>query len=300
LLGHLHRLAKLLASSWWGLALAGLVLASCGDREPPVARLEIEGSPSVLAYPGYESVVLRWRVHSDSSVGVEAANVFVHWLDNDGNLVRTFDHAFPSPWRSGVEAEDEIVLFQSALGPPLAEGRYSLTAGLLDLNGERLPLETSGEHLGRYEYALAFFEVPASDLGVRFEFEGDWGPNEPGNDRQILGRRWLGREGSIIVRGGTPGDRVLAWLRIPERSQYQSRFVLDEGATVLEVQVSTPCKQEIVVISGTGLHRVEPRLGEKTDGDCRLDISSNFSFADPTREGEVRSAVLEVLSYRRE
>ncbi len=300
MLGHLHRLARLLASSGCGLVLLGFVLTSCGDREPPVARLEIEGEPGSMAYPGYGSIALRWQIDSEPLAGAEGVNVFVHWLDENGDLVRTFDHAFPSAWRSGVVAEYDVVLFQSALGPSLDEGSYSLTAGVLDHEGKRLPLETSGSHLGRYEYALASFEVPASDLGVRFEFEGDWEPNEPGNDRQILGRRWLGREGSIIVRGGEPGDRVLLWLRIPDASQHQSRFVLDEGATVPEIELSTPCKQEIVVISGTGLHRVAPRLGEKMDGDCRLDISSNFSFSDPTQEGVLRSAVLEVLSYRRE
>ncbi len=282
------------------LFLAIMGLTACGEGAPPVATLTVESAPSELAFPGHETVVLRWEVEPELATDVVGSDVFVHLFDERGNLFRTFDHPFPGSWSPGAVVQDEVELYQSALGPPLAAGLYQLTAGILDRNGQRLPLTTDGEHRGRYEYTLAPVEVPPAVPFVELEFEGDWEPVEVGSDRQILGRRWFGRHGQIVIRGCESGDRARLWVNVPSPFGPRSEFALDEGATVPEVEISTSGASQAIVISGSGQHRRHTLLEPEAGGGCRLSVTSNFVAGYSPEDGMDRVASFEMIAVRRD
>lgn len=282
------------------LVLAILGLTACGEDAPPVATLSVDSAPSELAFPGSETIVLRWEVAPELATDVVGSTVFVHLLDERGNLFRTFDHPFPESWSPGAVVQDEVELYQSVLGPPLAEGMYQLTAGILDRNGQRLPLATDGEHRGRYEYTLATVNVPSTVPLVELEFEGDWEPVEVGSDRQTLGRRWFGRHAQIVIRGCESGDRALLWVEIPRPSGPRSGFALDEGATVPEVEITTSGASQVMVMSGSGLHRRHAVLEPEADGECRLSVTSNFVAGYSREDGMDRVANFEMIAFQRD
>jgi hypothetical protein len=142
--------------------------------------------------------------------------VFVHLLDRTGQrstLVRTFDHALPSPWTAGQPQDDEIDVYQSALADPLPPGRYVLSLGLYDDSwGYRWRLET-GPEVARREYSAASVEVSGPDPSApKFSFSGGWQPIEAVPTRQVLAHRCLAAPATLSVDEiRAPGVLRLQW-----------------------------------------------------------------------------------------
>src|SRR5262249_10180534 len=131
--------------------------------------------------------------------------VFLHLLERPGRVKRTFDHPLPESWVPGRPQKYEVPLYQSALGPALPAGKYTLSLGLYDdSGGYRWPLD-AGPDIGTREYSVATVLVPPGEAGKpRFDFSGGWEPPVSGQDQQILARRWLAGDGTIRV-GGAEG-----------------------------------------------------------------------------------------------
>lgn len=280
------------------LGLAGLV--GChGGGGSPVARLEVEPSEVTLGHATYQQVRLGWTMTSELAELTGPLRVFVHLLDDQGRLTRTFDHPMPGGWAVGEEREDVVRLVQSALAPPLPPGEYELSVGLYDAEGHRWPIQVEGERVGMGEYVVATVTVPSSPSTVPlFSFSPTWSPTLAGSDRQILAVRWLTGSGTILLEE-IPGPGTL-WLRlrIPEEGVAGAHRVLLPDRPAGEepsIQLSAPCAGFEASISGEGSHDVEVPMSTE-DGSCAIRLLPNYAMV---KEGEEQQSVLlETIAWR--
>lgn len=283
----------------WVLTVSLVLTGACGVASDPAGRLSVSPSVLELGYPTHAALEFDWQM-SRALEGLSGElRVFVHLLDKQGEVVRTFDHALPEPWRIGSSQKYPIVLTQSALAPPLSEGSYKVTVGLYDAGGNRWPLVTSGSETGRDEYEVAEIRALESARGIpRFSFSSSWMPVEGGTDLQVLARRWLAADGAIRVgRLRRPGALRIAVV-IPEEGGRLLEPVLAEGAAEQSITITTTCGSAEVVVSGAGVHTVSLPLEPPEDGGgvCEVNFSANYHL--PSRDSdERRTLVLEGLSW---
>jgi hypothetical protein len=250
-----------------------------------------------LPYPELHSVHLTWKPSMPLEGFTGTPTVFVHLLDQDRKVVRTFDHPYPGRWREGEPVSYDLKLYQSTLAPPLPGGSYSLTLGLAGQEKQRWAVEGVGEPVARLEYLAAEVEIPApaknKKSGPRFTFSEQWLPPEPGADRQLIARRWLSGPGGMRVAGlRQPGSLWLV-LRIPE-PKVAGNLTVNDGGGVPSVRIEGSCGDYEASISGPGIHEVEMPVAEppKT-GMCRLTLTPNFQFGS----GGPRSVSLENAAW---
>lgn len=305
-----------------GLALAG----GCHPAGDPVAHLEVTPSLLRLDYPEVHTLHLVWQslraleAREPQGAGGVQPLVFVHLLDAEGRTVRTFDHAFPGPWVPGARVEYDVEIYQSALAPPLAAGRYALTVGLYLATGPRWPLEVAAPDRGRLDYVVGAVEVPERAAGAagaagaaspaaapRFEFSGDWAPVQPGTDIQVLASRWLQGTGAITVAGPPADGRVTLALDLPAAGTPATLLVLGGDVQTPSVLVTSSCGDTMTCVSGGGRHWVEvPVAGGAEAGEegavgagsapCEIRLEPNFylvTTGSPVR----RAARLEVVGW---
>ncbi len=142
------------------LALS-LVVLSCGEDDgPPVARVDVTPRQIRLGFPEAQPLQLQWTPTAPLEGLSSQPMVFIHLLDADKKLVRTFDQPFPQTWTPGTPVSFEARLFQSQLAPPLSPGTYSVTVGLYE-GKRRWALEGLGERVDRAEYVSSHVEVPS-------------------------------------------------------------------------------------------------------------------------------------------
>jgi hypothetical protein len=308
-----------------GVAAAFLALAGAGcGRDRPVAELEAQPAELRLDYPRFAVLTLTFRITGERPGGPGPLPiVFVHLLDGAGTVVRTFDHPFPAAWRGGATVSDSVTLYQSALAPPLAPGRYRLTVGLYDPE-RRWPL-AGGEEADRREYVAAAVAVGGADPDVpSFHFSESWLPPQPRGEVQILTHRWLSGEGRIRLTGIRQAGTLWLRLRIPPPQFEGFTMTLAAGAAQPAVLVSSGCAGEEVSLSGSGTHDVSLRVdpieakkapapsGEKeapqkaaadvpeedAGGACEISLRPNFSFTSTSGAQALRQSVaLEVLAW---
>jgi hypothetical protein len=272
-------------------------LAGCRGEPPAVARLTVEPHDVQLGFPHLRQVRFNWQPIASLGPGAEGAApvVFVHLLDREGKVLRTFDHPFPVAWQEGVPASYEVRLYQSALAPPLAAGRYRLSAGLYGAHGMRWPL-AAGLRIARDEYEVAGVEVPPPGPGPRFGYSGAWLPSEPGGDRQLLARRWLAGVGAIEVRDLPGPGTIWLVLSIPDGKGEGEQMVFDAGANTPSVLVSGSCGGTETGLSGSGRHEVEVAVDPSAHGGvCELRLRPNFTLLVHGRPR--RSVALDALAW---
>lgn len=268
----------------------------CGGAQegPPVATLDIEPREVTVNHSSYADLDLHWQLTGELEGRQGTLRVFVHLLDEEGRLTRTFDHLPPGEWTVGEEWEDSTRIYQSVLAPPLPPGSYTLTIGLYDGADQRWPLDVEGEAVDRQEYAVARVEVPSEPTDLpRIGFSPSWSPTMAGADRQVLAVRLLTGDGSIQV-DQVSGRRTL-WmqLRIPEAVSGTSRRIFRPGSAEAEnpsVRIVAPCSGYEAFITGDGLHDVEvpvaPASGDdtgetaKTAGGCEIRLEPNYAMVD--------------------
>jgi hypothetical protein len=283
------------------IALAALAAAGCQKNVPAVARLDVQPRTVTLPYPDLTTVHFAWA--PARPLDTEAPPlVFVHLLDRRLRVVRTFDHPFPQAWQEGVPVAYDVKLFQSAVAPPLAAGKYQLSVGLYDAKGKRWPLDGLGKDIRKLEYAAATVDVPAQPAGPRFGFSPAWLPVEPGTDRQVVARRWLSERRGAIQLDEVPGPgTVWLLLRIPPGDRANERLVPHEGAgSSPAVVVKGTCGGAETGISGPGPHEVEipvePSEGAGKEGGCSILMAPNFHLVSSV-EPLLRSVSLENAAW---
>ena len=279
-----------------------LVLAALtgGCAEPvapePVAKLTLASRDLELPYPEWRSLRLEWNPLRALEKTSEIS-VFVHLLDGDGSLLRTFDHPLPGPWNPGEPLSHEIQLYQSVLGAPLNPGEYSLTMGLYGRDGNRWPLAVDGEDLGRYEYSVATVAVPPiSPEAPAFTFTHGWADIESGSDSQILARRWLSRDSTVLIQNlEVPGSLWLQ-LNVPPPGSAEPLQALDAAAPP-SFDVSCNCSGAVRSFRPPGVHQLVVPVFPAEDGtDCALQLIP--SFLRPPSNGPTEAlAALEILAW---
>ena len=286
------------------LALA-LCTSGCGDDDaPPVARVTASPRALRLGFPEVKTLHLEWQPVAPLEGLSSQPTVFLHLLDGEGKVVRTFDHPFPQRWREGERVVYDAKLAQSLLAPPLAPGKYRLTLGLYE-GKERWPLEGLGEAVDRYEYTAVEVEVPGTSEAPRFVFSPQWLPPEPGGDRQVLARRWLNGDGKN-VRGAirvagvrTPGT-VWMVLRIPQIDSANERLEVEGTSGIPGVLVRGACgavEGAEIGISGPGSHEIEvPIEAPPSNGACRIGLRANYRIVS-NLTGKSRSVSLENAAW---
>lgn len=282
------------------LALGGL--ASCGGEEAdPVARLVVEPMEITLPYGSFAELQLSWSLRAEPEGAEGAPRVFLHLLDSDGDLARTFDHELPGDWRPGTERSYSRRIYQSLLAPPLPAGRYTLTAGLYDVEGNRWPLAFKGEEVGRHEYRVATVEVPTPQAAAlpTVRFSPSWSPTLAGTDRQVVAYRWLTGSGAIQLDEIPEAGTLWLALRVPdERSGDMTRRIVDPpegGDGMARVGVAVGCSDFRSQVSGEGAHEVDASV-PAGEGPCEVTLEPNFRLESVGAES--RSVLLEVLAWR--
>jgi len=282
-------------------ALVGFsALTGCGGGGgKPVAKLRVEPREITLAHSTYQEVHLDWSMTSELTGQTGPLLVFVHLLDDQGRLTRTFDHPMPGGWAVGEKREDVVRLAQSALAPPLPPGDYRLSVGLYDGEGHRWPLEVEGGRVDTGEYSVAEVTVPSTPAAVPlFSFSPTWSPTIAGGDRQILAVRWLTGAGTILLdEVSSPGNLWLK-LRIPEEGGGNARRVSLPDQPASEepsVHVGAPCAGFEASISGEGSHDVVVPV-TAVDGSCAIRLRPSYAMVE---EGvEQQSVMLESIAWQ--
>lgn len=280
------------------------VLASCGPGEPPVARLEIDPQVSQLDFSERRTVRLAWDLRRAIEGAEGDLNVFVHLLDEPGEVLRTFDHPFPEKWTVGRRVEYDLPLHQSALGPPLGPGTYSLSIGLYDDSGRRWPLTVAGDEIDDAEYVIGQIRVGNTTSAPMVRFSESWKPIEAGADRQVLGRRWLTDHGTIALSEvAEPG---MLWLSIvvPGVDPGVRRLVIDPGYQGTRVLVRNACGGSEIELTGEGRHEIAvpvtpPQRAEAGEGEsstCEIGFEPNFHLVTPGTPDR-RAILLETLAW---
>lgn len=284
---------------------AGLAMTGCAKEPDPVGRLGTGAGEIQLGYPQVVELELAWEMKRVLEGVVGEPRVFIHLLDSHGDIVRTFDHELPAPWEVGEDLTYKVPIYQSALSPPLDEGRYQLTSGLYDEEGKRWALENTGAEIGEGEYEIATVSVVDSGPKMpQFFFSSNWLPIEGGTDIQILARRWLTEDGVIRLGDLTSPGKLWLYVGIPRGGGALGEPVMAAGATEQSVSVTTTCGEAAVQVSGPGSHSVElpialPEAGE--DGsdrprECEVNLTTNYYLM--AREGDQsRTLALEGLSW---
>ncbi|MFL6201161.1 MAG: hypothetical protein ACJ76J_18475 [Thermoanaerobaculia bacterium] len=275
------------------LVLALGALGGCGEDAPPVASIEVSPKSLRLPHPELHTIHLSWQPSAALEGFAGTPTVFVHLLDDDDKVVRTFDHTFPGRWREGTAVGYDLKLYQSALAPPLPQGRYRLTLGLAGEGKQRWTLDGLGEPVARREYQAAVVEVPPAPAnkksGPRFTFSEQWLPTEPGGDRQVLARRWLTGNGGLRVAGLRKPGHIWLVLSIPA-PEIAGPLKVNEGGQPT-VRIEGSCGDFEASLSGPGIHEVEmPLVDPPKSGQCRLELKPNFSFGTPPRSVSLENA----------
>src|SRR3954447_23082975 len=106
------------------VAAVSLAAGCGGGKQTPVGRVGVEPSLVRLPFGQAQTVRLTWT--PSAPLEGETPTVFVPLLDGQHQVVRTLDHPLPERWREGAALTDDFRVYQSALAPPLAAGKYQV------------------------------------------------------------------------------------------------------------------------------------------------------------------------------
>jgi hypothetical protein len=273
------------------------ISAACGGNAAPVASVEVTPKTFRLGFPDLREVHLKWSPVEGLGDSAKPI-VFVHLLDDQDEVMRTFDHPFPKRWAEGEPVEYDLKVYQSALGQPLPAGKYRLTLGLYQEGGKRWALDGLGKPFKKREYVVAEVEVPPAGQGgplIAFSSES-WLPLQPGGDRQVLARRWMSGTAALRIQNiAAPGK---AWMvvRIPEPSSVET-IQVEAGSNAPAVLVSSSCGSVEVNLTGSGSHDVEiPIDAVPAGGSCDVILKPNFRINE-VGVAVQRSASLESIAW---
>lgn len=173
------------------MATPSLVLS---QRDAPI------GSPIEMTY--------RFAVAADAPAFADDYWVFVHFIDNNGELMWTDDHQPPTPtrqWKPGATIEYQRTMFIPKF-PYVGDTRVEI--GLVaPATGERLPL--AGETEGQRAYRVATFNMRLQTDNLFVIFRDGWHETEVGEG---AGREWQWSRKEATLAFHNPGRDVRFYL----------------------------------------------------------------------------------------
>jgi hypothetical protein len=161
------------------------------------------GSPLEMKY--------RFVVAPDAPAFGEDYWVFVHFLDEDREMLWTDDHRPPTPtrqWKAGQTIEYDRTMFVPKF--PYA-GKTLVELGLFSRqSNERLPMQ--GENSGQRSYQVATFELQPQVDSQFVIFKEGWHPTEVADDEIGTEWQWSRKEATLTFRN--PRRDVVAYLQV--------------------------------------------------------------------------------------
>jgi hypothetical protein len=174
----------------------------CAAPEPPVATVTVGVDRTAVPLGAPLDLRFRFDVAPDPDAGLsEDYRVFVHFLDDRGDLLWTEDHdpSVPtSQWQPGQSVEYErrirIPMYPYIGESAIAVGLYS------DADGARVPL--AGTDLGQRAYRVASIQLDPQHESSFITYGEGWHPDEfSGDGRQ----RWRWTTGRSVLSFRNPG-----------------------------------------------------------------------------------------------
>jgi hypothetical protein len=193
--------------------LAVLVLAGAADAcsrgadtAPPIATPTVTVSRPAAAIGSPIDMSYRFVVAPDAPPLTEDYWVFVHFLDSDGELMWTDDHAPSTPtreWKPGSTIEYSRTMFVPKF--PYV-GQATVEVGLFSpTSGDRLPL--SGTNAGLRSYRVATFEMRLESDPLVVVFGSGWYDTEVAADGPGREWQWSRKQATLSFRNPQRGVR---------------------------------------------------------------------------------------------
>lgn len=212
------------------LGLLAIVAAGCGrekDTAPPVATpwVSVERSTAPVGSP--LEMKYRFKVADNAPALGDDYWVFVHFLDDEGELMWTDDHRPPTPtaqWKPGQTLEYARTMFVPKFH---YTGTTRVEVGLFSpKTGQRLPL--NGETRGQRSYEVASFDLQLQPESQFIVFKEGWHPAEVADDDLGTEWQWSKKDATLTFRN--PRRAVVFYLQLdrpaapfPEPQQVELR-----------------------------------------------------------------------------
>ncbi len=178
------------------------VVASCSraaDDPPPVATPTVTLSRADAAIGSPMELTYRFAVAADAPRFEDDYWVFVHFLDTDGELMWTDDHAPATPtrqWAAGSTVEYSRTMFVPKF-PYVGETRIQI--GLFSpATGTRLPLAAETE--GQRAYRVGTFNLRLQSDNFFVVFRDGWHQTEVGDEGTGLEWQWSKQTATLAFR----------------------------------------------------------------------------------------------------
>ncbi len=261
----------------WSAVLLAALAAACArvDDAPPVATPSVAlgqrdapiGSPVEMTY--------RFAVAADAPPFAEDYWAFVHFIDNNGELMWTDDHQPPTPtrqWKPGSTIEYQRTMFIPKF-PYVGEARMEI--GLFSpATGERLPL--AGETEGQRAYRVATFNMRLQTDNLFVIFRDGWHETEAGDG----GREWQWSRKQATLMFRNPGRNVRFYLEAD-----QPGLAALGGPQRVELRIGDAVVDtfDAPAAGGSVIRRIDipaSRLGGGETVDVTLSVDKTFVPAD--------------------
>lgn len=273
------------------IALSGVIggCASPEDTAAPVAAATVTIDRTRAEVGGPLTVTYRFTVPSEARPIGGNYSVFVHVLDQSGEIQWTDDHEPSTPtrdWKPGAVIEYSRLMFVPRMA---VTGPASLEIGLYaPASGERLPL--AGESSGMRAYRVANVDIAPQSESLFVAFERGWHAAEVAPD----GTEWQwskGAQGVLTFRSPGRDAEMLLQLDQPASALPEPQHVeIRVGDTVVD-GFDLP-------VGRTELRRVAlppAALGEGNRVEMTVSVDKTFV---PAAVAELRSSDTRELGVR--
>ena len=250
-----------------------LVSVACSgpDAGKPVAIPSFEVHPTEVPLGSPIEATLSFSVLPDAAFDEDYV-VFLHFLNDDGELIWVADHYPPRPtteWQPG----DTIEYTRTILVPRCPYlGDTDVSIGLYSLqDGTRLPLE--GDHDGRLAYTVGRLSLLPPTGSVRFSYRSGWHALE--GDSTCVQWRWSEKVGVIVF--DNPRRDSLLYLHLDEVE------ATDDEPRTLTVSVGDRLADRFEIVPGNVVHEIPlttSLLGDTNEIELRLEVDRIFVPAE--------------------
>lgn len=230
------------------LAFAAATTAACSSAEdsaPAVATPSVTLDSPAAAIGSPIEMTYRFAIAGDAPAFTEDYWVFVHFVDTDGELMWTDDHAPPTParqWKPGSTVEYARTMFIPKF-PYVGETRVEV--GVFSrTTGDRLPL--SGETTGQRAYRVAAFDMGLQSDNLFVVFRDGWHDTEVGSEGSGLEWQWSKKDATLSFRNPRRDVQVLLQLDQPAAAFTEpQRVEVRAGSAVVDVFSLPPERMEL-------------------------------------------------------
>lgn len=183
------------------LFAAALGLASCrpaDDTSPPVGSMDLALSRTRVPLGSPVEMTFRFAMAPDAPP-LGSRRVFVHFLDQDDELMWTEDHDPPTPttqWAPGQTIEYTRTVFVPVY-PYVGQGKV---VGGLYTSGSNERVRLSGTERGDRSYVLASFELLPQTENVFLIYKDGWHAAEVATENKNVEWQWTKKEATIAFR----------------------------------------------------------------------------------------------------